>query len=94
MIAYRDCHAAIEWLATAFGFQETTRIESDGRVSHCELREQVQLALECCRHPSRRRPVAATGSKTSKAPAGCSWSGPSHSRHERALRSVPWRAGR
>lgn len=37
MIAYRDCHAAIEWLATAFGFKETTRIESDGRISHCEL---------------------------------------------------------
>jgi len=37
MIAYRDCYTAIDWLATAFGFQEVMRIESDGRISHCEL---------------------------------------------------------
>jgi uncharacterized glyoxalase superfamily protein PhnB len=37
MIAYRDCQTAIEWLATAFGFKETMRIESGGRISHCEL---------------------------------------------------------
>ena len=37
MIAYRDCHAAIDWLAAAFGFEETMRIESDGRIGHSEL---------------------------------------------------------
>ena len=37
MVAYSDCHAAIEWLTNAFGFNETVRIETDGRISHCEL---------------------------------------------------------
>lgn len=37
MIAYRDCHSAIEWLTTAFGFNERMRIEDGGRISHSEL---------------------------------------------------------
>lgn len=37
MIAYRDCHSAIEWLTAAFGFTETMRIEAGGTISHAEL---------------------------------------------------------
>jgi PhnB protein len=38
MIAYEDGVAALEWLATAFGFRETTRmVEPDGTLSHGEM---------------------------------------------------------
>ena len=39
MLSYEDCGAAADWLCRAFGFEETDRYaESDGRVTHVELR--------------------------------------------------------
>ena len=39
MLSYEDCGAAADWLCRAFGFQERDRYaESDGRVTHVELR--------------------------------------------------------
>lgn len=38
MISYEDGIAALEWLASAFGFRETARlVASDGRLSHGEM---------------------------------------------------------
>src|SRR5262245_54102252 len=38
MISYEDGIAALEWLARAFGFRETTRMTTpDGRLSHGEM---------------------------------------------------------
>jgi uncharacterized glyoxalase superfamily protein PhnB len=38
MISYEDGVAALEWLATAFGFRERTRmLGTDGRLSHGEM---------------------------------------------------------
>jgi uncharacterized glyoxalase superfamily protein PhnB len=38
MIAYEDGAAALDWLATAFGFRERTRMAgTDGRISHAEM---------------------------------------------------------
>ncbi|MDX6449275.1 MAG: hypothetical protein QOD08_1738 [Gaiellaceae bacterium] len=39
MISYEDAGAAADWLALAFGFEETLRYtEESGKVSHVELR--------------------------------------------------------
>jgi uncharacterized glyoxalase superfamily protein PhnB len=39
MLSYEDCGAAADWLCRAFGLEETDRYaESDGRVTHVELR--------------------------------------------------------
>jgi len=39
MISYEDGIAALEWLARAFGFRETTRLTApDGSLSHGEMR--------------------------------------------------------
>ena len=39
MISYEDAGAAADWLAHAFGFEETLRYtENSGKVSHVELR--------------------------------------------------------
>lgn len=39
MLSYEDCGAAADWLCRAFGFEECDRYaESDGRVTHVELR--------------------------------------------------------
>ena len=37
MLTYEDGHAAIEWLTSAFGFREVTRVEDGGSISHAEL---------------------------------------------------------
>jgi len=38
MIAYRDGAAAMDWLATAFGFHERTRgLDADGFLTHGEM---------------------------------------------------------
>lgn len=38
MIAYEDGAAALEWLATAFGFRERIRMTGQGgRISHAEM---------------------------------------------------------
>ncbi len=40
MVAYEDAAAAIDWLTSAFGFEEIAdeRYTEDGRVTHAELR--------------------------------------------------------
>lgn len=39
ILRYKDCHAAIDWLARAFGFQKQAEYAgSDGGVAHAELR--------------------------------------------------------
>ena len=39
MLSYEDCGAAADWLCQAFGFDERERYtDSDGRVTHVELR--------------------------------------------------------
>lgn len=38
MMAYEDVAAALDWLATAFGFHERMRYEEpDGRITHAEM---------------------------------------------------------
>ena len=38
MLAYRDAPAALEFLTTAFGFEETMRMEGEnGTIAHAEL---------------------------------------------------------
>jgi uncharacterized glyoxalase superfamily protein PhnB len=38
MLAYEDVAAALDWLATAFGFRERMRFDdSDGRITHAEM---------------------------------------------------------
>ncbi|GAA0372401.1 VOC family protein [Actinoallomurus spadix] len=37
-LRYKDAHAAIRFLVDAFGFEEVTVHEDDGRVAHAELR--------------------------------------------------------
>lgn len=37
-LRYRDAHAALEWLATAFGFEKTMEVAGpDGTIAHAEL---------------------------------------------------------
>jgi uncharacterized glyoxalase superfamily protein PhnB len=38
MLSYEDCAAASDWLARAFGFEETERYEWEGRVAHVTMR--------------------------------------------------------
>lgn len=38
MVSYEDCAAAAEWLARAFGFEETERVDEDGEVTHVTMR--------------------------------------------------------
>ena len=35
---YEDGHAAAEWLCRAFGLEQVSAVEEDGRVTHAELR--------------------------------------------------------
>jgi uncharacterized glyoxalase superfamily protein PhnB len=37
-LRYEDAHAAIRFLADAFGFEEVAAYENDGRIEHAELR--------------------------------------------------------
>ena len=37
-VLYEDCAAAIDFLTTAFGFEEVMRADQDGVVNHAELR--------------------------------------------------------
>lgn len=46
MIAYEDAHAALEWLARAFGFRERMRYaEPDGRITHAEMELEDGLIM-------------------------------------------------
>lgn len=46
MIAYEDAHAALDWLARAFGFRERLRYaEPDGRITHAEMELEDGLIM-------------------------------------------------
>ena len=38
MLSYEDVARAADWLAAAFGFEETERVDFEGRVAHVTLR--------------------------------------------------------
>jgi uncharacterized glyoxalase superfamily protein PhnB len=51
MLAYEDPAVALDWLAQAFGFRETTRYtEPDGRITHAEM--QIGDALIMLANPT------------------------------------------
>ena len=45
MLSYEDVGAAADWLAGAFGFEETERIEHEGEVVHVTLRLGTGVVL-------------------------------------------------
>jgi uncharacterized glyoxalase superfamily protein PhnB len=57
MISYEDGIRALEWLARAFGFRETTRMTTpDGRLSHGEMRAGDGLIMLASPTPHYRGP--------------------------------------
>jgi uncharacterized glyoxalase superfamily protein PhnB len=57
MIAYEDGPAAMDWLATAFGFRERTRmLAKDGRLSHGEMETGGGLIMLATPSPHYRGP--------------------------------------
>ena len=57
MISYEDGAAAMDWLATAFGFHERTRmIGRDGRLSHGEMEAGGGLVMLATPGPDYRSP--------------------------------------
>jgi uncharacterized glyoxalase superfamily protein PhnB len=57
MISYEDGIAALEWLGTAFGFRETTRLTTpDGRLSHGEMKAGNGLIMLASPTPDYRGP--------------------------------------
>ena len=57
MISYEDGIGALEWLARAFGFRETTRLTApDGTLSHGEMRAGDGLIMLASPTPDYRGP--------------------------------------
>lgn len=57
MISYEDGIAALEWLAKAFGFRETSRLTGpDGRLSHGEMEAGDGLIMLASPTPDYRSP--------------------------------------
>jgi uncharacterized glyoxalase superfamily protein PhnB len=57
MISYEDGIAALQWLAGAFGFRETTRLTTpDGRLSHGEMRAGDGLIMLASPTPDYQGP--------------------------------------
>src|SRR5262245_28187891 len=57
MISYEDGVAALEWLANAFGFRETSRlIGQDGNLSHGEMKTSGGLIMLASPTPDYRSP--------------------------------------
>src|SRR5262245_15277170 len=57
MISYEDGIAALEWLRSAIGFQETARLTTpDGRLSHGEMETGAGLIMLACPTPDYRSP--------------------------------------
>ena len=57
MISYEDGIAALEWLARAFSFRETTRLTApDGRLSHGEMEAGDGLIMLASPTPDYRSP--------------------------------------
>ena len=74
MISYEDGIAALEWLASAFGFRETARLAGpDGRLSHGEMEAGGGLIMLASptpdyQSPRRHREVCAPARKWSSIP--------------------------
>jgi len=74
MISYEDGIAALEWLASAFGFRETARLAGpDGRLSHGEMEAGDGLIMLASptpdyQSPKRHREVCAHARKWSAVP--------------------------
>ena len=59
MLTYADGPAAMDWLASAFGFEEQTRwLDDDGRVAHGELRAGDGLVMVASTNPAYEGPSA------------------------------------
>jgi uncharacterized glyoxalase superfamily protein PhnB len=57
MIAYEDGVAALDWLASAFGFRERTRMAGkDGRISHAEMETGEGLIMLASPTPDYESP--------------------------------------
>lgn len=57
MISYEDGIRALEWLAAAFGFEETARLTTpDGRLSHGEMRAGDGVIMLASPTPDYRGP--------------------------------------
>ena len=58
MLAYRDGPAAMDWLATAFGFRERTRmLGKDGRLAHGEMEAGDGLVMLATPSPHYEGPA-------------------------------------
>jgi uncharacterized glyoxalase superfamily protein PhnB len=74
MLSYEDPGAAADWLVEAFGFRETLRYEeTDGRVSHVELRLGSGVVMlgnpsERYEGPKRHRETCAAAARWSETP--------------------------
>ena len=74
MLAYEDGHAALDWLAEAFGFRERTRMtDASGRLSHGEMEAGdglIMLATPSPRYqgPARHRENCAIAAAWSEVP--------------------------
>jgi uncharacterized glyoxalase superfamily protein PhnB len=59
MIAYRDGAEAMDWLSTAFGFEEQTRwVDDDGTLMHGEMRAGQGLIMLATPSPEYEGPRA------------------------------------
>ena len=59
MLTYADGPAAMDWLATAFGFEEQTRwLDDDGQVAHGEMRAGDGLVMIASTHAGYEGPTA------------------------------------
>ena len=74
MISYEDGIAALEWLQSAFGFRETTRLKTpDGKLAHGEMEAGNGLIMVSSptpeyRGPKRHREVCEQARKWSTVP--------------------------
>jgi uncharacterized glyoxalase superfamily protein PhnB len=58
MLTYADGPAAMDWLASVFGFEEQTRwLDDDGRVAHGEMRAGDGLVMIASTNPAYQGPA-------------------------------------
>jgi PhnB protein len=56
-LLYEDVAGAIDWLTTAFGFQESVRLPGpDGKIAHAEMRLADGLIMMGCPGPEYQNP--------------------------------------
>jgi uncharacterized glyoxalase superfamily protein PhnB len=58
MLSYENCHAALDWLARAFGFRERARMpERDGRIGHAEMETDQGIIMLASGPPGYQSPA-------------------------------------